>query len=157
MTDKTLEYDAALRQSRIAALRRRVPGGSVMNMSTLMATGAGGHSMMGASVFGDPANAPSVVLGDSQGSQQLGQATPRSPPASAQKTPTRTTPGAGGSGSEILLEDGGVGSGLGGSYVDGTKRFGGKEEEEEEGMEDGGVLGLLAQVYGRRDGPPVVI
>jgi len=57
------------------------------------------------------------------------------------------------------VPDGGVGSGLGESYVDGTKRFGGggREEEEEEGLEDGGVLGLLAQIYGRREGPAVVL
>ncbi len=56
-----------------------------------------------------------------------------------------------------FVASGGVGSGLGGSYIDGAGRFVRKEEEEEEGMEDGGVLGLLAQIYGRRDGPVQVM
>ena len=30
-------------------------------------------------------------------------------------------------------------------------------DDEEEELEDGGVLGLLAQIYGRRDGPSVGI
>lgn len=141
--DKAHEYDQALRQSRLAAVRRRggtaAGAASVMGMSTLLATAPS----VGASVYVDPSTAPSAVLGDSQGSVQLDA-------ASRSK-----------SGSGILSEDvapnGGVGSGLGESYVDGTKRYGGgREDEEEEGLEDGGVLGLLAQIYGRREGPPVL-
>lgn len=52
--------------------------------------------------------------------------------------------------------DGGVDGGeLGESYVDGvarrTKPYGvsQSQQEEEEELEDGGVLGLLAQIYGR--------
>ena len=57
-----------------------------------------------------------------------------------------------------MAADEGVVSGLGESYVDGTKRYVGKAaEEEDESLEDGGVLGLLAQIYGRRDGPAVVM
>ncbi|KAF8965233.1 autophagy protein Apg9-domain-containing protein [Flammula alnicola] len=148
-TDRAHDYDQALRQSRMSAAVRRRPGGSIMGMSTLMA--AAGPST-GASVYGDVATAASAVLGDSQGSVQLGAAAASSGVAKNK-----------GGGSAVLREDmvadGGVGSGLGESYVDGAKRFGGgREEEEEEGMEDGGVLGLLAQIYGRRDGPgPVVM
>lgn len=151
------EYDQALRQSRMAAAVRKRSGGaasaSVMGMSTLLGASAATAAAAGpsgggvaASVFGagELAAAPSVVLGDSQGSVQLGASKSR--------------------GSGILPEevaaDGGVGSGLGESYVDGARRSGaggGGEEEEEEGMEDGGVLGLLAQIYGRRDGPAVVM
>ncbi|KIM49348.1 hypothetical protein M413DRAFT_438535 [Hebeloma cylindrosporum] len=142
-TDRAHEYDQALRQSRLAAVRRRggtaVGAASVMGMSTLLATAPS----MGASVYVDPSTAPSAVLGDSQGSVQLGA-------ASRSK-----------SGSGILSEDvaptDGVGSGLGESYVDGAKRYGERrEDEEEDGLEDGGVLGLLAQIYGRREGPPVL-
>jgi len=109
--------------------------GSVMNMSTLLATGPA----ISADTF-DPADAPSVTLGDSH------HASPQVQPTSIVK-------------SEVLdvVADGGVRSNLGESYVDGAHRFGGinREEEEEDGVEDGGVLGLLAQIYGRRDGPPV--
>jgi autophagy-related protein 9 len=58
---------------------------------------------------------------------------------------------------ENIVLDKGVGSTLGESYVDGAHHYGGinREEEEEDGVEDDGVLGLLAQIYGRRDGPPV--
>jgi len=112
-------------------------GGSVMNMSALLATGPA----ISADAFIDPANAPSVTLGDSHH-------------ASPQVQPTSIVE------SEVLPEDvadGGVRSNLGESYVDGAHRFGGinREEEEEDGVEDDGVLGLLAQIYDRRDGPPV--
>lgn len=148
--DKGLEYDQALRQSRLAAaVRKRGPGAQgVMGLSTLLAASVAGPSSLGmpmgpgaASVYGagELAAAPSVVLGDSQGSVHLKEGTPIG---------SETQP-------EDVAVDGGVGSGLGESYVDGTKRFAGKKEEDEDGMEDGGVLGLLAQIYGRRDGPPV--
>ena len=47
--------------------------------------------------------------------------------------------------------------GLGDSYVDGAKRqiqpfVAEQDDEEERLLEDGGVLGLLAQIYGRREG-----
>jgi autophagy-related protein 9 len=52
---------------------------------------------------------------------------------------------------EDLAPDGGVGGGLGGSYVDGGKRAKvNMQDDEEEELEDGGVLGLLAQIYGGR-------
>lgn len=113
-------------------------GGGMMNMSTLLATGPA----IGASVFVDPANAQSVTLGDSHHSSQQVQ------PTSADRSDVYP---------EDIVLDGGVGSSLGESYVDGTHRYGGiiREEEEEDGVEDDGVLGLLAQIYGRRDGPPV--
>jgi autophagy-related protein 9 len=60
---------------------------------------------------------------------------------------------------EDLELDGDVGSGLGESYVDGAKRpraFDG-DEEDEDGLRDGGVLSLLAQIYGRRDVAPGVL
>jgi autophagy-related protein 9 len=113
-------------------------GGSVMNMSTLLATGPA----ISSDAFIDPANAPSVTLGDSH------HASPQVQPTSAVKSDVLP---------EDIVADGGVRSNLGESYVDGAHRFGGinREEEEEDVVEDGGVLGLLAQIYGRRDGPPV--
>jgi autophagy-related protein 9 len=70
---------------------------------------------------------------------------------------------------EDLVEDGGVGSMLGESYVDGrrpkgTRSVSQSQQEEDEELEDGGVLGLLAQIYGtgvnlkgRGRGPPRAI
>jgi len=142
--DKAHEYDQALRQSRLAAVRRRggtaAGAASVMGMSTLLAAGPS----MGPSVYVDPSTVPSAVLGDSQGSVELNAA-------------LRLKSGSGIL-SENIAPNGGVGSGLGESYVDGTKRYtGGREDEEEEGLEDGGVLGLLAQIYERREGPAAVL
>lgn len=150
-TEMAYEYDQSLRQSRIAAIRRRGGfgmgglGASVANMSTLLATGP----TLGASVFSDPTNVPSVTLGDSHhASQEL--------PGGADPTASSKTMMTGGG---TDTEDEGVGSGLGESYIDGGRQYGGGagEEEEEAGVEDVGVLGLLAQIYGRRDGPPVVL
>ena len=66
---------------------------------------------------------------------------------------------------EDLAADGGVGSTLGESYVDGRRprpSIGqSQQEDDEDELEDGGVLGLLAQIYGtganfkgRGRGPP---
>ena len=140
--------DMALRESRVSTTlsRRRGLGGSVMGMSGML--GAGPGPALAASVFGDLSTAPSAVLGDSQGSMKLSAASTGT--SRARKDPRRS--------SEEIVADEGVASGLGESYVDGTKRYVGKAvEEEEESLEDGGVLGLLAQIYGRRDGPAVVM
>ena len=140
--------DMALRESRLSTTlsRRRGLGGSVMGMSGMLGVGAG--PSLAPSVLGDLWTAPVAVLGDSHGSIKLGS-------ASTGVSRTRKEPS--GSSEEIAADEGVV-SGLGESYVDGTKRYVGKAaEEEEENLEDGGVLGLLAQIYGRRDGPAVVM
>ncbi|KAJ7632902.1 putative transmembrane protein [Roridomyces roridus] len=71
--------------------------------------------------------AQTAVLGDSQGSVQVLQQMP-----SGQYSA----------------------DGLGESYIDGNRATDGERdgEEEEEELTDGGVLGLLAQIYGRREG-----
>ena len=71
---------------------------------------------------------------------------------------------------EDMAADGGVSSALGGSYVDGDRRARAsvvqsrQEQDEEAELEDGGVLGMLAQIYGtgvnvkgRGRGPPRAI
>ena len=138
LTDKAQEYDRALRLSQLAAPSRRrfVGGGSVLGMSTI-APGPSSSSM-----FGGISTAQTAVLGDSQGSIL---------PANAGHTPgvKSDTP------LEDLEADGGVITGLGESYVDGAKRpgqNGDDEEDDEDGLRDGGVLSLLAQIYGRREG-----
>jgi autophagy-related protein 9 len=148
-------YDRALRQSQHAATTRRRHGGA--GSGSVLASNNGRDAgsllvpggMMASSVYqsgvGGLAMAQTAVLGDSQGSVTL------------------NSEGAGVAGrdeaipDEDLAPDGGVGSALGESYVDGGKRAktntqqqGG--DEEEDGLEDGGILGLLAQIYGGRGG-----
>lgn len=138
VADRAHEYDRALRQSQIyAAVRRKTPGaGSMLGASTFV----GGHGPGSSSIFG-PGMAQTVALGDSQGSVQVPHQPYQPPPPEVSVIPE-----------DDFNEDGGVGSGLGGSYVDGARRARVQVEEEKD-WEDNGVLGLLAQIYERRDGP----
>ena len=140
-TDRAQEYDRALRQSQHAALRRRLQFGGINIIG-----GAGGiaSSTIWQSGIASDAGvrmAQTAVLGDSQGS-----IAPPPPP------PIRD---------EDRVVDGGVGSGLGDSYVDGDTKGKKPYESQQEGindeeeLEDGGVLGLLAQIYTAKN-PPVM-
>jgi autophagy-related protein 9 len=139
LTDKAQAYDRALRQSQYAATsRRRGPGGSAMGMSAL------GPGPSSSSIFGGYSMAHTAVLGDSQGSVQV------APPATwtENKGPSASA--------EDLELDGGLGE----SYVDGGKRskpYDDGDADEEDGLQDGGVLSLLAQIYGRKDGAAGVL
>ncbi|KAJ3774233.1 putative transmembrane protein [Lentinula raphanica] len=150
LADKAQEYDRALRQSQYAARRRGVGGGgSIMGLSTLHPpAGPSASSIFGPSAM---AGARTAVLGDSQGSVM-----PAAPPLAELSTEAPMEESRiGAIPDEELSLNGEVGSGLGGSYVDGARRPSRavyEEEEDEEGLEDGGVLGLLAQIYGRKDG-----
>ena len=143
LSAKASQYDRALQASQTA--RRR------MGQSRL-----GGPSS--SSIFQSGIGlgvAQTAVLGDSHGST----GPPLQPENNLQ---TSTIP------EEDLAEDGGVGSMLGESYVDGRRQKGPSvsqsQQEEDEELEDGGVLGLLAQIYGtgvnlkgRGRGPPRAI
>lgn len=135
------EYDRALRRSQhAAATRRRGPGSSFVGPSTLT------PGPSASSVFDGLSTAQTTVLGDSQGSIRM---TTTSHSAKRSSIPP-----------EDVAEDGSLGSGLGGSYVDGAKQvkpYRDAGDEDEDGLEDGGVLSLLAQIYGRTDGPKGVI
>ncbi|CCL99619.1 uncharacterized protein FIBRA_01638 [Fibroporia radiculosa] len=147
--DRAREYDRALRQSQSASqsVRRR---GSTLMQSTRGLTGA---STIFQSAVG-PEMAQTAVLGDSQGSMM---------PAAPKQPSTDVIP------EEELALDGGVGSMLGESYVDGRRpnppvTQSQTQAEEDDDLEDGGVLGLLAQIYdtganvkGRGRGPPRAI
>lgn len=140
--EKASQYDRALLASQTA--RRR------LGQSRL-----GGPSS--SSIFQSSAGlgmAQTAILGDSHGST--------GPPIPEGNLQTSTIP------EEDLAADGGVGSMLGESYVDGRKPKGPtvaqSQQEEDEELEDGGVLGLLAQIYGtgvnlkgRGRGPPRAI
>ncbi|THU88587.1 putative transmembrane protein [Dendrothele bispora CBS 962.96] len=154
LADRAQEYDRALKQSQLAA-RKRGLGASTLGMSALA---PGGQSLAGpsaSSIFGAMAGAQTAVLGDSHGSVTVATGA-KIDGTGVFDTPesSRIAPIPSGD----LGPDGEISSGLGGSYVDGARRVKpAQEEEEDEGMEDGGVLGLLAQIYGRRDGPARVI
>lgn len=165
LTEKAQEYDRALRQSQMAATRRRgvgMGGNSIMSMSTLTAAQ---HNPSSSSIFGPYgglAMAQTTVLGDSQGSMHPGQV---NQPQTSSSSQNQGQGASGGNGNtknilnEDITPDGGVGSGLGESYVDGGNRELGYQldEDEDDGAVDGGVLDLLAQIYGRREGAAGVL
>lgn len=155
LADRAHEYDRALRQSQYAAATRRRQGGSVLGVSgmgptNMMASTTAAAGPSAESIFG-LAMAQTAVLGDEE--ESVGATVGGR--GAGEQSQVGAIP------DDDIAPDGGVGSGLGGSYVDGAKRgrpFNGVEEEEE-GLEDGGVLGLLAQIYGTRNaqGPARVI
>ena len=153
-TDRTWEYERALHESQTAAVRRRTGGigvGAGMGATSTMlgqSTGTVYQSGM----------AQSVALGDSDGSIALAALQPPHPASGV--TPAAAAPGPipipSGSGELVADSEGEVRSALGESYVDGARRHHQRgvsarsmqEEEEEDGPgADGGVLGLLAQIY----------
>ena len=154
--EKAVEYDRALRMSRMRSAGAGIGAGSVLGQSrypsssSLFQSGLGGNAI-----------AQTAILGDSHGSAFP---SPQPPTAIQQSVIPE----------EDLMADGGVGSTLGESYVDGRRPGAGvpldgddvgkSQREEDEAMEDGGVLGLLAQIYGtgvnvkgRGRGPPRAI
>lgn len=156
--------DATLQEFRQSVLARRRAGGSTLMQSTrgpgfgsLAVPGAGASTIFQSAAGLDMAQ--TVALGDSQGSIMPQQQPPSA--RAAQAGAHDTIP------EEELVADGGVGSGLGESYVDPRRRTSSsqvREDEDEEDMADGGVLGLLAQIYGaganvkgRGRGPPRAI
>ncbi|TFK30029.1 APG9-domain-containing protein [Coprinopsis marcescibilis] len=156
--DNRGDYDRALRQSQYATMARRKGlglGNSIMTMSTLNAAGSG----MATSIYApSQIMAQTAVLGDSQGSIQLGGTSPSGAEQADAGSSSAKLEAEAKEPTELMQNE----VGLGDSYVDGAKRAtkpyvveGGEEEEDE--LEDGGVLGLLAQIYGRRDGPTVGI
>lgn len=134
LTERAQEYDRALRQSQHVAFRRRhAGGGSVIASGGGVAGSTVWQSAIAASSMGGQGigMAQTAVLGDSQGSVPAPPALP----------PIRD---------DDRAVDGGVDSALGDSYVDGnangTKPYESQQEDDEE-LEDGGVIGLLAQIY----------
>lgn len=131
LADHAQEYDYALRRSQMLG-RRRMHGSF---LGTSMLAGPSASSIF---VGGGMSMAQTAVLGDSQGSV--------APPPVKRPNVSDTIV------EEDLAADGGLVSGLGESYVDGGKKSrpdDTPEEDEGEGLEDRGVLGLLAQIYGK--------
>jgi autophagy-related protein 9 len=153
LADRAQEYDRALRQSQHAATtRRRYPSGGAAGSilaesgSGMGATAGGASSSIWQSGVGGAAMAQTAVLGDSHGSVDL---SPPPPPDDE------------GIHNDDMADDGGVGSELGDSYVDGkrSKAYTSQQDDgdEDEGMDDGGVLGLLAQIYGTKGQGPAQV
>ncbi|KAI9446179.1 APG9-domain-containing protein [Lactarius indigo] len=147
--DRAQEYERALQESRSAAVRRR--GGSGFGTASKM---LGQSGTMATSVY-QLGMAESIALGDSDGSVAHAQLQAPSQGANVAATAAHghmSIPS--GSGELAADSEGDVRSGLGESYVDGARRHarGGlgrsTQEEEDDGLgADGGVLGLLAQIY----------
>jgi len=153
----------AMRQSQAQTLSRRRGGALVQSTRSGFGLGTGtgvaGETGGGASTIFQSTTgmemAQTAVLGDSQGSVMPLNPAAQVPPS------TSIIP------EEELAPDGGVGSMLGESYVDGKRPSAGGQsqmQDEDEGLDDGGVLGLLAQIYGtganvkgRGRGPPRAI
>lgn len=151
LVEKAQEYDRALKQSQNIATARR--DGLAGNR------GAMGGSML---LSGSSANAPAASIYTAQRAHDLART------VVLEDSDTHLAPSQGASESQKESERGegsawigGGESGLGGSdYVDGARRErmgygdghdGGFDVDGEEFLEeDGGVLGLLAQIYGRR-------
>ena len=167
LQDKAREYDRALRASQ--NVRRRGPGagasmiGSVLHPAQLGGFGVG-QSVMLQSHAGASASAmaQTAVLGDSQGSVMPGAGAGAGGEGAGGKVAESVIP------EEDLAADGDVESTLDESYVDGRRPRAGitqsQQEEDDAELEDGGVLGLLAQIYGtggnlkgRGRGPPRAI
>ncbi|KAF8261690.1 autophagy protein Apg9-domain-containing protein [Lactarius quietus] len=150
--DRTREYERALQESQNAAVRRRV-GASIFGAASTM---LGQSTTMPTSVY-QSGMAQSIALGDSDGSIALAQLQPHT----QGHTTAATIPS--GSGELAVDSEGDVRSALGESYVDGARRHarGGvarsMQEEEEELGADGGVLGLLAQIYNGSRAPRGVL
>ena len=158
-TGRAREYERALHESQTAAVRRRAVGFGTTSTMLGQSTGTVYHSGM----------AQSVSLGDSDGSVAVGNLQPLAqPPPSSSSLVGTGVPVVSGSGSGSGIGElgadsqGEVRSALGESYVDGARRHprGGvsarssmQEEEDEDGVgEDGGVLGLLTQIYNGTSG-----
>jgi len=153
LADRAQKYDRALKQSQhLATARKRYPAGGAGSVvagsgSVVGAPGGGSSSSIWQSGVGGVAMAQTAVLGDSHGSEGL------PPPPSNDDEEIHK---------EDLAADGGVGSELGDSFVDGkrSKAYTSPQDDgdEDDAMKDGGVLGLLGQIYGTKgQGPARVI
>lgn len=143
LVERSREYDRALKASQMVRSRFQPPS---RNPGDIQQSVMVGMDM-----------AQTAILGDSEGTTTLPSKDKRKsdldPRPFGVKDKDKAA-GEGGDGEEEVGE-----GGLGESYVDGAakrpKLLGlsqtQQQEEDEELLADGGVLGLLAQIYGRKD------
>lgn len=145
LTERSREYDRALKASQMVRSRFHLPARNTEDVQQSV--------MIGVDM------AQTAVLGDSEGPTTLPSRDKGKPDLDPRPFEIKDKGKAiteGGYGEEGMGE--GI-SGLGGSYVDGAARrpklLGQsqtqQQEEDDEFLADGGVLGLLAQIYGRKD------
>jgi autophagy-related protein 9 len=162
LAEKAQEYDWALKQSQnLATARRSMVASRVGGMGGSMVmtgSGAGAGAAAATSVYSAERAADlakTVVLEDSHVDQP-----PKPQLVGVERSDSKEE--------EEMIGGSGLGLEEEEYYVDGAKRErmgygdgqdggldGDGDGEEEFLEEDGGVLGLLAQIYGRRDGPAV--
>ena len=167
LAERAQEYDRALKQSQNAALRRRGVG---MHLSTNAAATAGGTRVEGlpeavhspvSHTTAKPEDMKVDILVGTAGDSNINPF-----PLEETVQPSSDRQGSGISTSvasdihrsDDLSRAGEVRSELGESYVDGKVQRGrpsvlppsGPREEGVDAIEDGGMLGLLAQIYGTR-------
>ncbi|KAI0293550.1 autophagy protein Apg9-domain-containing protein [Russula brevipes] len=153
-TDRTLEYERALHESRTAAVRRRGGPAVVGGVGATLGFGAT-SAMLGQSTgtVYHSGMAQSVALGDSDGSVALAELQP----PHQQQAPATKAAGAdtewqwrarGGLGGRRAQRAGRAVCRWGAEHPYGVGARSMQEEEDEDGLgADGGVLGLLAQIY----------
>jgi len=138
-TDRAQKYEHVLQQSQNAAHRRRNPSksGIVISESVTAPTAPTSESTRPSSASGFAAK-QTAVLQESQVNPFSRRETNDIPP-------------------EDLAQDEDIRSELGESYVDGkvtrgrsTRQSNTREQNDDGKLEDGGMLGLLAQIYGTR-------
>jgi autophagy-related protein 9 len=146
LVERSREYDRALKASQMVRSRFHPPARNAEDVQQSV--------MVGMDM------AQTAILGDSEGTTTLPSKDKEKPDLDPRpfdgKDKGKATRGRG-DGEEEGVEEGI--SGLGESYVDGAakrpKLLGlshtQQQEEDEELLADGGVLGLLAQIYGRKD------
>lgn len=134
--DRAQEYDRALRESQNAALRRR---------STLAKSSSPiEESISETAVPGEPGSSAS---GAAMKTERVME----------ESVDPFSTQNVGDIRSSDLADDGDVRSDLGGSYIDGkvnrarpSTRPSASQQTTDDNVEDGGMLGLLAEIYGTR-------
>ena len=137
ITERSREYDRTLKTSQMVRSRYHGPARNAGDVERSM--------MVGMDM------AQTAIIGDSEGTTTLASGDKEKPDLDPRPFTT-----IGGEGEEGLGE---AISGLGESYVDGTagrpqllgQSQTQQQEEDEELLADGGVLELLAQIYGRKD------
>lgn len=145
LTERSREYDQALRTSQMVRSRFQASARNAEDVQQSV--------MVGMEL------AQTAILGDSEGTTTLPSKDKEEPgfdPRPFEAKDKGKATAVGGNGEEGLGE---AISGLGESYVDGAARrpklLGQsqtqQQEEDEEFLADGGVLGLLAQIYGKKD------
>ncbi|KAL5529329.1 hypothetical protein ACEPAG_5314 [Sanghuangporus baumii] len=160
LAERAQEYDRALRQSQDAALRRRGHLGRVDATSGETATGAGPSHTQTPTINVSTSDSTMTVHAKGESDNAgLAESTINPFPSDSHHREERSMSPEDALRSQVDTREGEVQSELGESYVDGKIQRGRASlsspdstiaREEDRPVEDGGMLGLLAQIYGTR-------